>query len=301
MSDPSVGTYRPRRLAVRSDLPVRGLSMALTRWGPVTPAAHVYLHGFLDLASTFQFLIDDYAVDRPIVGPDWRGFGRSEASGPNYWFPDYLADLDHLLEALSPDAPVVLVGHSMGGNVAALYAGIRPERVRALVLLEGLGLQDQPATAAPGRYRDWLRATHATQSFRSYPTVDALAGRLMTVNPRLTPDRARYLAAEGSRPVGPDAVEFRADPGPRRVHPVLYRRAEAEACWRAVACPVLMLLGAESGYRIELGDRATPAYFRSLFSDIEVLTLPATGHMLHQDDSAACARAIEEFFSRHAV
>ena len=69
----------------------------------------------------------------------------------------------------------------------------------------------------------------------------------------------------------------------------------------AVRTAMLMLLGADSGYRIELGDRATPAYFQSLFSDIEVQTLPATGHMLHQDDSAACARAIEEFFSRHAV
>ena len=301
MSGKSVDRYRPRRLAERSELTVRGLSMALTRWGPATPAAHVYLHGFLDLASTFQFLVDDYAVDRPIVAPDWRGFGRSEASGPDYWFPDYLADLDHLLEALSPEDPVVLVGHSMGGNVAALYAGIRPERVRAVVLLEGFGLPDSPASAAPGRYRDWLRATHARQSLRSYPTVEALADRLMAVNPRLTPDRARYLASEGSRLLPSGAVGFLADPGHRRVNPVLYRRAEAEACWRDVACPVLMLLGAESGYRIELGDCATPAYFSRVFRDIEVHTLAATGHMLHQDDSSACARAIEEFFARTAV
>jgi pimeloyl-ACP methyl ester carboxylesterase len=297
----AAGRYTPRRAAVRSQLRIRGVSMAVTRWGAVTPAAHVYLHGFLDLASTFQFLVEDYAVDRPIVAPDWRGFGRSEASGPDYWFPDYLADLDHLLEALSPDAPVVLVGHSMGGNVASLYAGIRPERVRALVLLEGFGLPDQPPTAAPGRYRDWLRDTHATQSFRAYPTVEALAERLRTVNPRLAPERALYLAAEGSRVLDSGAVEFLADPGHRRVNPTLYRRAEAEACWRAVTCPVLQLLGAESNFRRELGHLASPAYFAGVFGDVEVRTLPGAGHMLHHDDSAACARAIEEFFQRIAV
>ena len=59
-----------------------------------------------------------------MLAPDWRGFGRSAAPGvDSYWFPDYVADLDALLDRISPDAPVDLVGHSMGGNVVMSYAG----------------------------------------------------------------------------------------------------------------------------------------------------------------------------------
>src|ERR1700734_2209803 len=95
---------------------VRGLDMHLTRWGPppsesVSPI--VLLHGWLDTGDTFQFMVDALCRDRPLVALDWRGFGRSEWPKEGYWFPDYLGDLDVLLDQLSPELPVRLVGHSM--------------------------------------------------------------------------------------------------------------------------------------------------------------------------------------------
>src|SRR5580658_808948 len=117
--------------------------MHVTRWGPppsesVSPV--VLLHGWLDCGETFQFLVDALERDWPLAALDWRGFGRSGWAGDGYWFPDYLADLDGLLALLSPSRPARLVGHSMGGNVASLYAGVRPERVRSVVNLEGFWL-----------------------------------------------------------------------------------------------------------------------------------------------------------------
>uniref|UniRef100_UPI002362DFF1 alpha/beta fold hydrolase n=3 Tax=Pseudomonadota TaxID=1224 RepID=UPI002362DFF1 len=77
----------------------------------------VLLHGWMDVGASFQFVVDALAGDREVIALDWRGFGLSEASGAGcYWFPDYLADLDALLDAVSPSAPVDLLGHSMGGN-----------------------------------------------------------------------------------------------------------------------------------------------------------------------------------------
>src|SRR5258706_374098 len=111
------------------------------------------LHGWMDVSASFQFLVDALRRDWRVIAPDWRGFGLSEwAKSDGYWFPDYFADLDRLLEHFQPDSPATLVGHSMGGNVAAMYAGIRPERVAKLVNLEGLGLTGTRAEKAPVRW-----------------------------------------------------------------------------------------------------------------------------------------------------
>ena len=97
------------------------------------------LHGWMDTGASFQFVVDCMADDSSCVALDWRGFGRTDWEPNGYWFPNYLADLDALLDILSPNQPTHLVGHSMGGNVASLYAGVRPERVARLVNIEGSG------------------------------------------------------------------------------------------------------------------------------------------------------------------
>ncbi len=75
-------------------------------------------------------------------------FGQtSTPQADHYVFADYLADLDMLLDHYAPGQAVDLVGHSMGGNVAMMYAGVRPERIRRLVNLEGFGMPATPPGA----------------------------------------------------------------------------------------------------------------------------------------------------------
>lgn len=113
-------------------LTVRALRYHVRAWGRADAPVLVWLHGWMDVSATFQFVIDALRGDWRSCAPDWRGFGLTQAALADcYWFPDYLADLEFVLDALAPSAPVVLIGHSMGGNVALLYAGIRPQRVRA--------------------------------------------------------------------------------------------------------------------------------------------------------------------------
>jgi pimeloyl-ACP methyl ester carboxylesterase len=122
------------------------------------------VHGWMDVGASYQFVVDALTTDRWVVAPDWRGFGLTPSGGADsFWFPDYLADLDALLDLLSPDAPVDLVGHSMGGNVAMMYAGIRPERIRTLVNLEGFGLPP-PTTAWASGGRASTRWTSTTSA-----------------------------------------------------------------------------------------------------------------------------------------
>ena len=139
---------------------IRGINYVVNTWGNADDPLLVYLHGWGDTGSTFQFVVDELRQRWFVVAPDWRGFGRSSvatgAATTAYWFADYLADLDHLLKHYSPSKSVRLVGHSMGGNVAGLYAGAMPERVQSFVNIEGFGLPDSDPDAAPDRYRRWI-------------------------------------------------------------------------------------------------------------------------------------------------
>src|SRR5882724_9017285 len=111
--------YAPFRVARHEYLEVRGLKHHLTWWGEPTGSPVVLLHGFLDCGATWQFLVDCLPEDWSCVAPDWRGFGGTEWAPGGYWFPDYLADLEVLLETLAPRGRARVIGHSMGANITA--------------------------------------------------------------------------------------------------------------------------------------------------------------------------------------
>ncbi len=278
---------------------VRGVRYHLREWGDEGAPKLFMLHGWMDASASFQFIVDALACGWHVIAPDWRGFGRSGWCGDAYWFPDYLADLDAILRLTEPDAPVRLVGHSMGGNVACMYAGARPARVAAVVALDAFGLADRRADEAPGRYEKWLNELAAPVSFRDYPDFDALARRLQRDNPRLPAERARWLAehlGEEIQGEGGHVVRLAGDPAHRRVNPVLYRRAEAEACWRRATAPVLWIEPDDAVLRRHLGvsDAAHEAA-RGCFRALRVVTLEGAGHNLHHEQPEAVARIIEDF------
>jgi len=288
-------SYLPRRAPRHESLDVRGLRHHLTRWGPPSDDPIVLLHGWADTADTFQFVADALDRDWPLVAFDWRGFGRSAWSSTGYWFPDYFADLDHILERLCPHRPVRLVGHSMGGNIALLYSGIRPERVRRVVSLEGFGLQRTPVESAPARYREWLHQLREPPSFGEFAGFADLAHRLMSRNPRLTQDRAEFIARSWAAEVAGGRVRITADPAHRLVNPYRYRRDEAEACWRQIAAPVLLVLSGQSEYLPKLGQDGTAEAFRAAIPGVRIEVLHDAGHMLHHDRPEAVAGLIEAF------
>jgi pimeloyl-ACP methyl ester carboxylesterase len=286
--------YQPRRPPRHEICKVRGLEHRLTWWGEPSDTPVVLLHGWMDSSATWQFVVDCLPDSWTCVAPDWRGFGGSAWSPGGYWFPDYYADLEELLDIFVPHQPARVVAHSMGGNIAGMFAGIRPKRLAWLANLEGVGMRRVPPTGAPERYAEWLDQLKTESEQRIYPTLDLLVEVLLAKNPRLTAERARFVAAAWTHSVG-TGVQLTADPAHRRVNPTLYRREEAEACWRRVEIPVLMLLGGLSEHLTRLGADCTEAYFKSLFRDIRVLTIPEVGHMMHHEDPQTVARHIVEF------
>jgi pimeloyl-ACP methyl ester carboxylesterase len=278
---------------------VRGLRYHVRRWPGKPSRRMVLLHGWMDVSASFQFMVDALAGDWDVYAPDWRGYGLTDW-GPSdcYWFPDYVADLDLLLERLQPEGQVNLVGHSLGGNVACLYAGVRPARVRRLVNLEGFGMAVSRPEQAPKRYARWLDELHEASGFRPYPDFSVLADRLQKNNPRLARDRAEYLARYWGRETADGRVLLRGDPAHKIVYPVLYRYEEARACWQQVSAPVLWVDAAESESLKRVGlSEAQYAERRAAFRDLRYATVPNAGHMLHHDQPEHVARLIEDFLS----
>lgn len=278
---------------------VRGLRYHVRRW-PGDPARRmVLLHGWMDVSASFQFMVDALAGDWDVFAPDWRGYGLTDwGKSDCYWFPDYLADLDLLLERLQPEGQVNLAGHSLGGNVACLYAGVRPARIRRLANLEGFGMAVTRPEQAPARYARWLDELHQASGLRPYPDFGALADRLQKNNPRLARERAEFLARHWGRETPDGRVLLRGDPAHKIVYPVLYRYEEVRACWQQVTAPVLWVDAArsESLKRIGLSD-AQYAERRAAFRDLRYATVPDAGHMLHHDQPERVARLLEEFFA----
>ena len=277
-------------------LDIRGLRYHVRHWKG-TGKKIFFLHGWMDVSASFQFLVDALPRDWDVYAPDWRGYGLTAWSGSdNYWFPDYIGDLDALLERLQADAPVNLVGHSLGGNVGGLYAGIRPERVARFVNLEGFGMPVTRPEQAPKRYARWMDELKESHGWRPYESYAALADRLQKNNPRLPRERAEFLARHWGKDAKGGGVVLRSDPAHKLVNATLYRIDEARACWERVVAPVLWVDAAESETIRRM--KLTPADLaerRAAFKNLRYHTVANAGHMLHHDQPEEVARLIEDF------
>ncbi len=278
---------------------IRGLRYHIRTWGPPDGPRIFLLHGWMDVGASFQFLVDCFSRDWHLIAPDWRGFGQSEwTRDEGYWFPDYYADLEALLDLYQPSGPALLVGHSMGGIIASVYAGIRPDRVSRLVSLEGLGLTRHPPDQAPLRYMHWLGQLKDAPGFKPYRSFEEVAARLRRKNPRLSEEQAAFLARHWAKRLDNGDVVLASDPRHKLVNPYLFRVEEAIACWRRVTAPVLLVSGSQSEIPARMKD--TPeqlAERKGAFRDRREVVLDDCGHMMHHDQPQRLARIIEEFLT----
>ena len=282
---------------------IRAVRHHVRLWGDAAAPKLFLLHGWMDVSASFQFLVDEFKRDWCVIAPDWRGFGQSAWAKEGYWFQDYYADLDALVDIYSPHEPACIVGHSMGGNIACVYTGIRPERVAKLVSLEGFGMGRANAQMAPGRYERWLKELRdemrEPQRFKPYASFDAVAERLMKNNKRLPRDKAEFLARHWARRSANGEIELCFDPRHKIANPVLSRLEELIECWKRVTCPTLWVVTHEidpRGWRKDTPEQM--AERKTAFRDFREVTLADSGHMMHHDQPARLAGLLEEFLTR---
>ncbi|MEZ7829223.1 MAG: alpha/beta hydrolase [Brachymonas denitrificans] len=304
-SDTTLPPYQPRREAQSHRLPIRDLQHHVLEWGQPREGQPllVLCHGWMDVAASYQFLVDALQQDRHVIAPDWRGFGSTSASQADHFiFADYLLDLDYLLDHFAGDAPVDLVGHSMGGNVVTQYAGVRPQRVRRLVNLEGFGLPATQPEDAPQRLVQWMdnvRALRAgTLKLRHYPDLPAVARRLQQTNARLPLDKALWLARRWAEQDADGNWHIQAHAGHKIPNHQLYNADEAMACLACITAPTLCVEAREDSIGQFWGERYTQEEYRARMAripDVRHAIVDDAGHMLHHDQPEVLARLIEDF------
>jgi pimeloyl-ACP methyl ester carboxylesterase len=297
--------YQVRRASRSEFVPIRNLRYHVRTWGE--PAAGrrplVLVHGWMDVAASWQFVVDALGGDHYVIAPDWRGYGLTETPvTDNYWYPDYLADLDFLLDHYAPGQPVDLVGHSMGGNIAMIYAGSRPERIRKLVNLEGFGMAATRPEQAPGRYAKWmdeLKSFHRGElALKSYESVAGVAGRLMKTNQRLSQDKADWLAPHWARQQADGRWHILGDAAHKIVNASLYRVDEVLEVFKAIRAPLLAVEASDDSLTQWWKGRYTlDEYHQRLKSvpHVRIGKVTDAGHMLHHDQPEQVARLIAGF------
>lgn len=271
-----------------------GLRHHVIEWGERGQATVVLCHGYLDIGFSFD------AVGRRLadagyraVAFDFRGHGETDWVGPGgyYHFPDYVLDLHELIPQVA-HGPVHLVGHSMGGTVASMYAGTVPDRLRTLTLVEGLGPPAFPLEQAPDKFRTWFSTVEKTRLRAPHvmADVDAALARMRIQNPGVPDDVGRFLAEKATRPADDgEGRVWRFDPLHRSTSPLPFRRDMFRAFLERIEIPVLVV-GGENGYRLE--DEAERIGWLSNARSVEIADV---GHMIHWFRPDALSDALLSF------
>ncbi|PQA80871.1 alpha/beta hydrolase [Limnohabitans sp. TS-CS-82] len=298
----------PIQKASRTEfVPIRHLNYHVRQWGTPSPERTplVMVHGWMDVSASFQFVIDALQHDHWVIAPDWRGFGLTETPGiDNYWFPDYLADLDQLLDHYVGDRPVNLVGHSMGGHIATMYSGIRPERIARLVNLEGFGMPASRASQAPGRYAKWMDELKAVQrgemDLKPYASLEGVAQRLMKTNPQLGSDKAHWLAQHWSQANAQGEWRILGHAAHKVINAQLFKVDETQAIYERITAPTLCVVAGTDSLTQWWKDKYTLTEFMARIASVPQLqhaVIQDAGHMLHHDQPEELAQLLETFLA----
>jgi pimeloyl-ACP methyl ester carboxylesterase len=301
------GMYQVKKHSRCEFVPIRELQYHVRQWGQPSPDRPplFMMHGWMDVSASFQFVVDAMAQERWIIAPDWRGYGHTVCPGTDhFWFPDYLADLDFLIDHYHPHGPIDLLGHSMGGNVVMQYAGIFPDRVRRLINLEGFGMaRTQPAQAA-SRYAKWigqLKQYHQGElALRAYPDLAGVAQRLRKTNPRLGLHQAEWLAGEWAHQDAQGQWRIQGHPAHKIINATLYRVEEIDAIFKRITAPTLMVEASDNSMESWWkGAYTLDEFHQRLASVPNVARVQVTdaGHMLHHDQPQQVADHIERFLA----
>lgn len=271
----------------------RGITLSHLESGPSDAPVLIGLHGFLDTASSFIPLMEALSDQWRWVVPDQRGHGESGniGAGGYYHFPDYALDLDGLYRHLGVDS-AILVGHSMGGGIACYFAGGWPERVQAMVLLDGIGPPyDTPIKTGPSQLKTWVqdvrkRDAHVRRPLESLERAAASIGKLST---QASQERLLELATAATYEENGERF-WRFDPLHRSAGPIAFAVDRFMPFLEAVDCPVHLVWAEETGMHAADEEARIAA-----LGDVTQETLPNTGHNIHHDDPEAVIAALDRF------
>ena len=254
-------------------------------WGNADAPPLLLIHGGRDHARSWDWVAEELRNDWHIIAPDLRGHGDSSWSPDgNYEMSAFVYDIAQLIHQLNL-APVSIIAHSMGGNIATRYAGLYPENVKKLVNIEGLGLSpamqaERDALGIQKRFRQWIedKRNAAGRTPKRYPNIEAAYERMKTENTYLTDEQARHLTVHGISRNEDGTWSWKFDNYLNIWAMFDMPREDLLALWHAITCPVLMLYGEKSWASNPEKDGRIEH-----FPTAKMVEYENAGHWLHHD------------------
>jgi pimeloyl-ACP methyl ester carboxylesterase len=265
-------------------------------WGNADKPPLLLLHGGRDHCRNWDWTAEALRDQWHIIAPDLRGHGDSQWSPDgSYTMAGYLYDLAQLIHQQRL-APVTIIAHSLGGNIALRYSGIYPESVARLVAIEGLGptrmLAELAGKTIDKRMDEWIHEQRALAGRlpRRYGSIEDAFRRMQEENPHLSAEQARHLTAQGVNQNEDGTYSWKFDNYVRAWPPYDMSRRDIASLWSRITCPTLLLYGKESKSGNPADDgRAEP------FRDARVVGIDGAGHWLHHDRLDEFLRIVREF------
>jgi pimeloyl-ACP methyl ester carboxylesterase len=254
-------------------------------WSNSSAPPLLMVHGGRDHCRNWDWLAEALQRDWHIIAPDLRGHGDSEWSKDGtYMMAGYVYDLAQLVHQLKV-APVTIIAHSLGGNIALRYAGLYPENVAKLIAIEGLGpsprrIAERSATAFPERMRAWIDEQRGLSGRlpRRYASIEDAFRRMQGENKHLTPEQARHLTQHGVNQNEDGTYSWKFDNYVRSWPPYDMTTRNVEELWSRIACPTLLVYGKES-WASNPDEDGRAKHFRNA----EVVSFEGAGHWVHHD------------------
>ncbi|MBL4867769.1 MAG: alpha/beta hydrolase [Pseudomonadales bacterium] len=280
------------------------LKLHYVEWGDKEAPVLLMVHGMRDHCRNWDWVAEDLSKDYRIIAPDLRGHGDSDwLVGGTYSMMDCVADLRQLInQTTHPKEKVAIMSHSFGGGVSLVYAGVFPEKVEKLMVIEGLGpppavLAEMTGTTIEGRITNWVNSLQsiAGRAHRKYESLEAAIARMHAENSHLTDQQARHLSIHGLNQNEDGTYSWKFDNYLRVMTPVQLTSTEIAELRARITCPVLLLTGKNSwAVPLENDERLKP------FKNVETYTFEDAGHWCHHDQLAEYLTESRRFLGRKA-
>jgi len=268
-------------------------------WGNGAAPPLILLHGGQDHCRNWDWVAQRLRHEWHVIAPDLRGHGDSEWSATgSYTMAGYIYDLAQLIDQQRL-APVTIIAHSLGGNIALRYAGIYPEKVKALVSIEGLGpspkaLAERAGQTIVERMRKWIDLQHslAGRLPRRYASIEDAFRRMQAANKHLSPEQARHLTQHGVNQNEDGTFSWKFDNYVRVWPPYDMRVEEVQELWSRIVCPALLVYGKES-WASNPQDDGRARHFKNA----RVVSFEKAGHWVHHDRLDAFIDTVRAFLA----
>ena len=266
-------------------------------WGNPDAPPLLLIHGNRDHAHNWDWAAARLQDRYHIIAPDLRGHGDSQWSAGSMYAPaEFVYDIAQLVHQQEL-APLRIVAHSLGGNVALRYAGTFPEHVERLAVIEGWGatVPAHPRPDATERMRRWIEAQRslAARQPRRYATLDDAYRRMLEANPHLSAEQARHLTIHGANQNEDGTYSWKFDNYTHASQLLDLPPEDVRTLWRNIACPVLLIAGSESWIRSG-GD---PKGLVDCFAHARHAVVEGAGHWVQHDQLDHFLELVEPFLA----